>query len=54
LPLSIPSIFYAEQYWLKPVVRIFEEDVLWEKEGDSSNAAKKILHNIQQVINKNI
>lgn len=44
----------APKIGLKPVVRIFEEDVHWEKEGDSTDAAKKILHDIQQIINENI
>ena len=42
----------APQVGLKPVVRIFEEDVLWEKEGDSTVIAKEILENIQKVIDQ--
>ena len=44
----------APQIGLKPVVRIFEEDVLWEKEGDSTDTSKTILQNIQKIIDENM
>jgi len=44
----------APQIGLKPVVRIFEEDVLWEKEGDLTDTAKEILRKIQEVIDEKI
>lgn len=44
----------APQIGLKPVVRIFEEDVPWENEGDTTVIAKEILWNIQKVIDEKI
>jgi hypothetical protein len=44
----------APKIGLKPVVRIFEEDVLWEKQGDSTDTSKKILQNIQEIIDENM
>jgi very-short-patch-repair endonuclease len=44
----------APQIGLKPVVRIFEEDVLWEKDGDSTNVAKEILQKIQKVVDTKV
>jgi hypothetical protein len=42
----------APRFGLKPVVRIFEEDVIWEKEtSDYSQAALKILSTIEKIIN---
>jgi hypothetical protein len=44
----------APQVGLKPIVRIFEEDVLWENDGDSSDVAQKILKEIQNIIDNKI
>jgi very-short-patch-repair endonuclease len=38
----------ASRIGLQPVVRIYEADVLWEKEGDSSPQAKKVLNQIKR------
>jgi very-short-patch-repair endonuclease len=37
----------APQIGFKPVVRVFEEDVLWERESTLSDAAKSILDSIE-------
>jgi len=39
----------APRFGLKPIVRIYEADVCWEKEGDSSPGAKTILDQIRTV-----
>ena len=40
----------APRIGLQPVVRIFEEDVLWEKEHEQAKNSQKVLFEIQQVI----
>jgi hypothetical protein len=39
----------APRIGLKPVIRIYEADVLWEKEGESSPKAKEILRQIKNM-----
>lgn len=39
----------APRMGLKPVIRIFESEVLWEKEGESSPKAKEILRQIKNM-----
>lgn len=41
----------APRFGLKPVVRIFEADVLWEKEGNNySKEALNVLSNIEKIV----
>ena len=40
----------APKIGLKPVVRIFEEDVLWEKEKEQAQNIQKVLHEIDKII----
>ncbi|MBA3351425.1 MAG: hypothetical protein H0U23_03200 [Blastocatellia bacterium] len=42
----------APQMGFKPVVRVFEGDVLWERESTLSDAAKSILHTIESLIGR--
>lgn len=43
----------APKFGLRPVIRIFEEDVIWEKETvDLSQAALKVLKQIEKVVNQ--
>lgn len=39
----------ASKEGLKPVIRIYEKDVAWEKEGSSSKKAKDILNQIAKI-----
>jgi hypothetical protein len=39
----------APRIGLKPVIRIYESDVLWEREGESSTKAKEILRQIKNM-----
>jgi hypothetical protein len=40
----------ASKIGLRPVVRIFEDDVHWEKDGGSSKYAIKIIHDIEILV----
>lgn len=40
----------AAKIGLRPVVRIFEDDVHWEKDGDSSENAVKIINDIEILV----
>lgn len=39
----------APRIGLKPVIRIYESDILWEKEGESSSKAKEILKKLKNM-----
>jgi hypothetical protein len=46
---SIRDLLVA-QVGLLPVIRVFEDDVHWEREGDRSDAAKRVLRGIDSEI----